>query len=146
VSPIAKEITIFEDFLKDKDLKLTEQRKQILEEFLKIETHITTEGLYNRLKQDHPGVGIATVYRNLKLLCECGLADELQFDDGVARYEHAYGHQHHDHLICLQCGQYIEVCDPEIEELQHKLAERNEFQVLRHRMVLYGFCKRCAKP
>jgi Fur family ferric uptake transcriptional regulator len=77
VGPIETEISIFEEYLKEQDLKLTDQRRQILEEFLKIETHVSTEELYARLKQDHPGIGIATVYRTLKLLCECGLAAEL---------------------------------------------------------------------
>ena len=143
MGPIETEISIFEEYLKEQDLKLTEQRRQILEEFLKIETHVSTEELYARLKQDHPGIGIATVYRTLKLLCECGLAGELQFEDGTARYEHHYGHEHHDHLVCLECGRYIEVCDPEIEQLQQRLAQKNGFQVLRHHMVLYGICKQC---
>ncbi len=143
MGPIVKEADIFESFLREKDLKLTEQRKQILEEFLKVETHVTAEELYQRIKQDNPGIGIATVYRTLKLLSECGLADELQFGDGTARYEHAYGHEHHDHLICIQCGRYTEVCDPEIEELQAKLAQRNDFRVMRHRLVIYGLCHQC---
>lgn len=137
------EVEILSDYLKKKDLKLTDQRKIILDSFLAIETHVTAEELYDRLKQNHPNIGVATVYRTLKLLGECGLANEIKFSDGIARYEHLLGHQHHDHLICLKCGQYIEVCDPAIEELQEKLAERNRFQIKSHRMELYGICKDC---
>jgi Fur family ferric uptake transcriptional regulator len=63
----------------------------------------------------------------------------------VTRYEHLFGHEHHDHLICLNCGKYIEVVEPAIEELQAKLAQKNNFQVLRHRMELYGVCQDCRR-
>ena len=140
---IGKEVEILTDYLKKKDLKLTEQRKIVLQGFLDIETHVTAEELYNTVKQNNPEIGMATVYRTLKILCECGLANELKFSDGVSRYEHLFDHKHHDHLICLKCGKYTEVFDPGIEELQEKLAQKNKFQVLRHRMELYGFCENC---
>jgi len=143
--PITSEVNILIDYLKTKDLKLTEQRKLILEAFLKIETHVTAEELYDLIKLNYPEIGVATVYRTLKLLCECGLANELKFSDRVARYEHLFGHEHHDHLICIKCGKYTEVVDPEIETLQQKLAGKNKLQVLRHRMELYGFCEDCLK-
>jgi Fur family ferric uptake transcriptional regulator len=142
---IGKEEDILTEYLKKKDLKLTEQRKIILDAFLNIESHITAEELYDIIKQNNPEVGVATVYRTLKILCECGLANELKFSDRAARYEHLFDHEHHDHLICLKCGKFTEVCDPEIEELQQKLAQRNKFQVLRHRMELYGICEHCRK-
>lgn len=142
---ISKEEDILTEYLKKKDLKLTDQRKIILDAFLNIETHVTAEELYDIIKQTNPEVGVATVYRTLKILCESGLANEVEFSDQVTRYEHLFDHQHHDHLICIKCGKYAEVCDPEIEELQQKLAQRNKFQVLRHRMELYGICENCIK-
>ena len=144
MTPITKETEVFTGYLKEKDLKLTEQRKIILDAFLNIETHVTAEELYNKLKPNNANIGVATVYRTLRLLCECGIANELKFGDGVARYEHLFGHEHHDHLICIRCGKYTEVCDPAIEELQNKLAKKNHFQVLRHRMELYGICEDCS--
>jgi Fur family transcriptional regulator, ferric uptake regulator len=143
VMNIRKEEDILTAYLKKKDLKFTEQRKIILDAFLNVESHITAEELYDIIKQNNPEVGVATVYRTLKILYEAGLANELQFSDKATRYEHLFDHQHHDHLICLKCGKYTEVCDPEIEELQQKLAERNKFQVIRHRMELYGICENC---
>jgi Fe2+/Zn2+ uptake regulation proteins len=140
---ISKEEDILYEYLKKKDLKLTEQRKIILDAFLNIETHITAEELYDIIKKTNPEVGVATVYRTLKILCECGLANEVKFSDNVAHYEHLFDHQHHDHLICIKCGKYTEVCDPEIEKLQQKLAQKNKFQILRHRMDLYGICENC---
>jgi Fur family ferric uptake transcriptional regulator len=139
------ESQILMNYLKEKNLKITGQRKLILDAFLNNERHISAEELYDQLKRENPGIGLATIYRTLKLLSECGLANELHFSNGVTRYEHLFGHEHHDHLICLNCGKYIEVVEPAIEELQEKLARKNNFQVLRHRMELYGICQECTR-
>lgn len=137
------EYQILMNYLKEKNLKITGQRKLILDAFLNNESHISAEELYDQIKRENPGIGLATIYRTLKLFAECGLASEVHFSDGLTRYEHRFGHEHHDHLICLNCGKYIEVVDPAIEELQNRLAQMNEFQVLRHRMELYGICRNC---
>ncbi|MCL6589295.1 MAG: transcriptional repressor [Firmicutes bacterium] len=140
-----KEAEVLENYLREKNLKITGQRKLILDAFLNNEEHISAEELYDRLKKDYPRIGLATIYRTLKLLSECGLANEIHFSEGVTRYEHLFGHEHHDHLICLNCGKYIEVLDPEIEELQSRLAQKNNFQILRHRMEIYGICRECSE-
>lgn len=144
MNQMSNEIDILNEYLKKKDLKLTDQRKLILEKFLNTETHFTAEELYDKLKQNNPNIGLTTVYRTLKLFCQCGLASELKLADGVSRYEHLFGHNHHDHLICIECGKFIEVNDPEIETLQNRLAQTNDFKVLHHRMELYGICKDCS--
>ncbi len=138
-----KEEEVLTTYLKNKNLKLTNQRRVILKLFLNTEIHVTAEELYEKLKHTHPEIGIATVYRTLKLFCDAGLALEVQFGDGFTRYEHHYGHGHHDHLVCEKCGKYIEVIDERIEKLQQSLAEQNNFHILRHRMELYGLCKDC---
>jgi Fur family ferric uptake transcriptional regulator len=140
-----KEAEVLENYLREKNLKITGQRKLILDAFLRNEEHISAEELYDQLKKDYPGIGLATIYRTLKLLSECGLANEIHFSEGVTRYEHRFGHEHHDHLICLSCGKYIEVVDPEIEELQARLAKKNNFRILRHRMEIYGICQECSE-
>ena len=140
-----KEEKIFEDYLVTKNLKHSEQRKEILYIFLNIDKHLTANELYRTVQKKYLTVGYATIYRTLKLLCECGLCRELRFEDGTTRYEHLYGHQHHDHLICTKCGRFVEVIDPEIEKLQEKLIKQHDFYPQRHRMELYGVCKRCKK-
>ena len=140
-----KEEKIFEDYLATKNLKHSEQRKEILHVFLNIDKHLTANELYRIVQKKYPTVGYATIYRTLKLLCECGLCRELRFEDGTTRYEHLYGHQHHDHLICTKCGRFVEVVDPQIERLQEKLTKQHEFYPERHRMELYGVCKRCKR-
>ncbi len=138
-----KEEQVLIKFLQQKDLKYTGQRRVILESFLKTETHFTVEDLYAKVKEVNQSIGYTTVYRTLKLFTECGLANEIRFEDGVTRYEHRFGHEHHDHLICVKCGLLIEVVEPEIEELQETLARKHNFSIEHHRMEIYGVCEKC---
>ncbi|MCP2520587.1 transcriptional repressor [SCandidatus Aminicenantes bacterium Aminicenantia_JdfR_composite] len=141
--PFEDERQIFENYIRSKNLKQSKQRMQILEIFLKTEKHLTAEELYRLVKRRFPSIGYATIYRTLKLLCDCGICSELRLDDGTIRYEHLYGHEHHDHLICIKCGKFVEVVDPEIEKLQEKLAKKEGFILKRHRLQMYGICKEC---
>jgi Fur family ferric uptake transcriptional regulator len=138
------ETALFEQFIAEKQLRHSNQRQWILTVFLRIEKHMTIDELLREVKAIHPEVGSATVYRTLRLLCECGLCRELRFDNGPARYEHLYGHEHHDHLICTQCGTSVEIISPEIEHLQEELIKQHGFIPQRHRMELYGVCNECA--
>ena len=135
----------FEDYLLSKNLKHSDQRIKILEIFLKYEKHFTAEELYKTAKKSLPTIGYATIYRTLKLFCESGICRELILEDGITRYEHLYGHEHHDHLICINCGKFIEVANSEIENLQEKIAKSKKFILIRHRLEMYGLCKKCSK-
>jgi len=134
---------IFIDCLKERGLRYTSQRKAILETFLSSKKHITVEDLYNVLRKENPNIGYATVHRNLKFLAECGIADEIKIGNNRARFEQHYGQEHHDHLICLKCGTFIEVHDKKIEMLQNKLAVANDFIPQRHKLEIYGTCGKC---
>ena len=138
-----KEKAIFDDYVHGKNLRHSEQRLQILDVFLKTERHLTVEELHKLVQKKNPSIGTATVYRTLKLLVDSGLCRELKLNDGVTRYEHLYGHEHHDHLVCTQCGALVEVCDAEIERLQEKLARSHGFKIQSHKLELYGTCKKC---
>ena len=140
-----KELEIFVAHIRRKNLKHTEQRTQILKTFLETERHLTAEELYVLVRKKYPSIGFATIGRTIKLLCECGLCRELKIEYGVTRYEHLYGHEHHDYLICINCGSFVEVMSPEIEKLQERLAKANDFVLKRHRLELYGICKKCKK-
>ena len=136
---------VFSDYIADHGLKQTPQRRLIVQVFFAADTHLTTEELYAKVRAVDSGVGQATVYRTLKLLCEAGLAKEMHFGDGTARYEPALDESHHDHLICTQCGKNIEVLDETIETLQEILARNHDFILTSHRMYLYGICSGCRK-
>jgi len=128
-------------YLEAHNLKHTRQREAILEIFLAASGHITSEEIYQRVRDQHANIGYTTVYRTMKLLCDAGLASERHFDDGITRYEIA--HEHHDHLVCLRCGKIIEFECEMIESTQIEIADRYRFQVLRHRHELYGHCSSC---
>ena len=130
-------------YLETKGFKQTRQREAILEIFLQVTGHITSEELYQRVRESHPHIGYTTVYRTMKLLCDAGLAHERHFDGGVTRYE--IPHEHHDHLVCVRCGKIVEFECAMIESAQEEIAERYGFQVLRHRHELYGHCAECKK-
>ncbi len=119
------------------------QRDTILNCFLAAGRHITVDDLHNEIKKTSPEIGIATVQRTLKVLCEIGIAEEIKIGNKKARYEQNVGRTHHDHLICTKCGEFTEVHDKRIEMLQNKLAETNGFMPERHKLEIYGLCKDC---
>lgn len=134
----------FEQALRERNLKSTAQRDDIAKIFFAANKHLSVEDLHTAVKKVNPRVGYATVYRTLKLLKECGLADERHFDDGQARYEPTEAaEQHHDHIICERCGKIVEFNSDELEKLQERIARFLGFVVSRHRMELYGICAEC---
>ncbi|MDR2489260.1 MAG: transcriptional repressor [Desulfovibrio sp.] len=136
-------IKAFSDYIAAQGLKNTPQRRLIVDVFFKSGKHASTEELYDQVRTIDSGVGQATIYRTLRLLCEANLAREMHFGDGTARYEPIADDSHHDHLICTACGRNQEVVDVNIERLQEELATRYGFVLTSHRMYLYGLCSSC---
>jgi Fur family ferric uptake transcriptional regulator len=135
---------LFEQALRERGLKSTAQRDDIARAFFGTGEHLSVEELHAAVKKVNPRVGYATVYRTLKLLKECGLAEERHFDDGQARYEPTEAaEQHHDHIICERCGKIVEFNSEELEKHQERIARFLGFVVSRHRMELYGVCAEC---
>jgi len=133
----------FRTYLASRKLKSTRQREIILDEFLRVGEHLSTEELYLRLREQHPHIGYATVHRTLKLFAECGIAEPRHFGDGQTRYESRDGEEHHDHLICTDCGAIVEFENSQIEALQESVARQHGFRIVRHRLELYGRCRAC---
>ncbi len=138
-----EEQEIFHEHLKRSGLKRTDQRDLILSVFLENEGHVSVEELYDLVKKKDPSVGFTTIYRTMKLILDAGLAREVRFNDGRARYEHEYKHEHHDHLICTHCNGLIEFYSSEIERLQEEIAERHQFKILDHSHRIFGICAEC---
>lgn len=136
-------LSIFSEYLQQNSLKDTPQRRTILKHFLDGNEHYSAEEFYHYLHQKGEDVGQATVYRTLKLLCAAGIAKEVNFGDGITRFEVGYGNGHHDHLICELCKENLEVLDEEIESLQRVLAARYGYTLTSHRLYLYGICPKC---
>ena len=118
-------------------LRMTEQRKVIAQVLSDAEDHPDAEGLYARSAAIDPKISLATVYRTVRLFSDAGIIETHDFRDGRARYETA-DEDHHDHLIDVQSGAVIEFMDEEIEELQKKIAVRLGYELVDHRLELYG--------
>jgi len=129
-------------FLSNSGLKYTEQRWAIARLILaSTGQHMDAQSLFRRVKDVYPDIGVATVYRNLKVLCEAGLLEEShQRTDGTVLYELPH-HEHHDHIICLDCGEILEFSDDKIESLQTQIAKRMGFTLETHRHVIHGHCE-----
>ncbi|MFC7703663.1 Fur family transcriptional regulator [Plastorhodobacter daqingensis] len=120
-----------------KGLRLTGQRRVIAQVLQDADDHPDVEELYARASGIDPRISIATIYRTVKLFEEAGILDRHEFGDGRARYEDAE-RDHHDHLIDMNSGEVIEFIDPEIEELQERIAARLGYRLKGHRLELYG--------
>ena len=133
----------FEKFLRDKGLRLTRQRQQIVKVFLSQKDHVSAEELYLKVKEETPEIGYTTVYRTLKLLFEAELAHAHNFRDGFSRFEPAHLVEHHDHLICRKCGRITEFVNKHIEKMQENVAREHGFKITDHTLDIYGVCRDC---
>ena len=130
-----------------KGVKLTEQRKIIARVISESKTeygesdHPDVDELYNRVSKIDPKISIATVYRTVKLFEEAGILTKHDFKGGKARYE-AIVESHHDHLIDIKTGEIIEFVNEEIEALQKKVAEKHGYELVDHKLELYGVKKK----
>ncbi len=125
----------------DKGVKLTEQRKIIAKVMSESNDHPNVDELYNRVSRIDNKISIATVYRTVKLFEEAGILTKHEFKGGKARYEEL-NESHHDHLIDVKTGEIIEFVDDEIEKLQKKVAEKYGYELVDHKLELYGVKKK----
>jgi Fur family ferric uptake transcriptional regulator len=124
----------------DKGLRMTEQRRIIARVLSEAIDHPDAEELYRRAAATDPHISIATVYRTVKLFEDAGILERHDFRNGRARYEEVPD-THHDHLIDVQSGRVIEFRNDEIERLQRRVAEELGFELVDHRLELYGVPK-----
>ena len=124
-----------------KGVKLTGQRKIIAQIMSKANDHPDVDELYKRVTKIDPKISIATVYRTVKLFEEAGILAKHEFKGGKARYEEI-SESHHDHLIDVKTGEIIEFVDDEIEKLQKKVAEKHGYDLVDHKLELYGIKKK----
>ncbi len=135
-------------WIAEKGLKSTRQRDLIVDAFFSQSGHLSVDELLERVQALDANIGAATVYRTMKILTDASLASARHFDDGQTRYEAALDRHHHDHLICTSCHTIVEFENERIEELQDQVAEQHGFAVTRHKLELYGLCRKCraARP
>jgi len=137
-------LTDFKALLKKNTLKFTIQREVILETLYNSDEHLTPEALHRLIQDKFPELktGIATVYRTLSLLEDSNMVTSLSFGAQGKKYELG-AKEHHDHLICTECGSITEFVDEDIEKRQHAIANELGFKMKDHSMQIYGICKNC---
>ena len=133
----------YKTMLSNEGLKFTPQRLEILEEIVLGEGHRECEEIYLSMKKKGKSISRATVYRTIDLLVKNNLVRKLELGDGRARYESKLNSSHHDHLICIDCGDIVEFVDDEIESKQEEIALNNGFVLKKHIHQLFGLCKKC---
>lgn len=121
----------------ERGLRMTDQRRVIAKVLSDADDHPDAEELYRRAADVDPKISLATVYRTVRLFSEANIIETHDFRDGRARYETA-DEDHHDHLIDVVSGEVIEFMDAEIEELQEKIARKLGYELVDHRLELYG--------
>lgn len=132
---------IFRTYLKEQNQRQTPERFMVLEEIYQSDGHFDADDIYFHMKSAGTRVSRATVYNTLDLLVECGLVLRQQFGKNQYFYERAYAYQQHDHMICRECGNVIEFCDPRILEIQKMMEEIHDVNITGHSLHLFGECK-----
>ena len=130
-----------EEKCKQKGVKLTDQRKLIAKVMSDSKDHPDVDELYKRVSKIDSKISIATVYRTVKLFEESGILAKHEFKGNKARYEEL-NESHHDHLIDVKSGEIIEFVDNEIEKLQKKIADKYGYELVDHKLELYGIKKK----
>ncbi|NLO40117.1 MAG: transcriptional repressor [Ruminiclostridium sp.] len=133
--------------LREKGYKITKQRKAVLDIVMEHDgEHLSSQEIYELVKQRCPDVGVATVYRTLPVLEELGYVYAVDLEDGCTRYElqkKEQIHRHH-HLLCESCGKVTEVEDDLLDEIEDKVFSKYGFTIKDHKVKFYGVCKDCA--
>ncbi len=133
--------SLLDRYLKDKGLRATRPREQVASVAMSREIHFDIQTLIKEVRAIHPEISPATVYRSVSTLCEAGILTEtLQSQGGVTLYESAL-EEHHDHIVCLDCGEIFEFHDASVEKAQKRAIESMGFEEIRHRHVVYARCR-----
>lgn len=141
---IIKEVkSIFSYHLEKNGLRKTPERFTILEVIYKRQDHFDAEALYIHMKNQNYRVSRATVYNTLDLLVSCDLVTKHQFGKNLAQFEKSYAYKQHDHVICIECGDVLEFCDPRIQQIKDTVADVLNFKINHHSLNLYGKCNKC---
>ena len=143
---LAEVRSIFDEYLKQQGLRQTAERAHVFEEVYDTDDHFDADELYTRLRSRGVNVSRATVYNSLELLLECNLVVRHQFGNKQAKYERSFSFWQHDHLICMDCNELFEFCDPRIQSIQEMVSEIFQFDISQHSLHMYGHCRRPECP
>ncbi len=133
----------FRSFLTDKKLRFTREREELLAAIFHAPRHFEAEDLIRTVHDRNGRVSRATIYRTLSLLEECGILQKSLFGHNRHFYESLVGRHHHDHVVCIRCGQIQEFEDDRIAAVQKEVCDRLGFSVVDHMHEIFGICKTC---
>ena len=132
------------EFLRTKGFKMTPQREMIFRAFFEMGDHVTVDELYEKVRAQDPTIGHSTVWRNLKLICKVGLAEEVNVGDGVTRYDRVTNLPH-GHLYCQDCKRLTEFDVSEVVELLGQAARKERFRAESFKIEIHGICAACRR-
>lgn len=130
------------EFLKTRGFKMTPQRELIFRAFFDSGRHVTVDELYERVRGIDSSIGHSTVWRNLKLICKVGLAEEVNLGDGITRYDRITD-EPHGHLYCIGCKKLIEFDVDDLMAVLDRAAENNQFSPTGYKVEIQGYCPEC---
>ena len=138
------ERAIFEDYIRRRGGRVTPERLRLFDEIFRQHGHIDADRLYREMRRAGRKISRATVYRNLELLVDCGLARRQRLGQRRYLYEHVHPGQAHDHLVCRSCERVVEFISPAISALQREIARAHGFDPSEHTRQISGLCLACA--
>ena len=133
----------FRDYLRKQGLRFTPERQIILKEVVSIRTHFEADDLLVRFRNRGERISRASIFRTLKILVNSGLLSRIAIAENRSYYEHIFGREHHDHMICMRCGKIIEFNNSEIEHLQDSVCREYGFLSTDHILKISGYCSMC---
>ncbi|WP_338472158.1 Fur family transcriptional regulator [Niallia sp. XMNu-256] len=131
------------EILKKENIRITPQRLEMISILKGTKEHFTAEDIYQKLIKQFPSVSIATVYNNLKLFVKLGLVNELQFGEGLSKFE--WIDKEHYHIICTSCGEIEDFHYPQLKEVESFAQDLSKFKIKDHHLLFYGLCQDCNK-
>ncbi len=131
----------FRNYLRENNLRFTNERLTILEEIFSFPSHFDAEQLFIHIRKKHNHISRATVYRTLELLSQIGIIKKVNLGKDYASYELNLNMPHHDHMICVKCGKVVEFFDDVIEQRQKEISEKHGMDMIRHQLQIFGICK-----
>jgi Fur family transcriptional regulator, peroxide stress response regulator len=127
--------------LKNEQVRITPQRQEMIAILKNSKEHWTAEEIFNELGKQFSSVSITTVYNNLKLFVKLGLVEELQFGEGLSKFE--WKSEEHYHIICSNCGKIEDFYYPQLKEVEAFAQDLSKYKIKNHQLQFYGTCKNC---